>query len=157
MHGLLTSSVDWVNMGPGTALGFLLADNGYDVWLGNHRGNTWSRKHKTLDPDRDQEKFWDFSFHELGYYDLPAKIDYILESTGQDKIVYVGHSQGTTAFFIMGSERPEYNDKIRLMSALAPIVYMGNLPNPFIGQIADHYNLFNVSDLNILHLFINNN
>ncbi|XP_044254321.1 lipase 3-like [Tribolium madens] len=151
MHGLLSSSVDWVNMGPGTALGLLLADNGYDVWLGNQRGSTWSRKHQTLDPDTDAEKFFNFSFHEIGYFDIPAKIDYILDTTGQEKIFYVGHSQGTTVFFVMASERPEYNAKIRLMSALAPIAYMGHLPNPLIFQVAEHYDVINTL-VEILHI-----
>jgi lysosomal acid lipase/cholesteryl ester hydrolase len=34
---------------------------GYDVWLGNNRGTTFSRRHKTLDPDKSR-LFWQFSF-----------------------------------------------------------------------------------------------
>lgn len=59
-HGLLCSSADWVLMGPEKGLGYLLADRGYDVWLGNARGNTYSRKHKSWDPDKEQAKFWNF-------------------------------------------------------------------------------------------------
>lgn len=32
----------------------------------------------------------------MAKYDLPATIDFILKKTGQEKLHYVGHSQGTT-------------------------------------------------------------
>lgn len=32
----------------------------------------------------------------MAKYDLPATIDFIVQKTGQEKIHYVGHSQGTT-------------------------------------------------------------
>jgi predicted alpha/beta hydrolase len=50
--------------------------NGFDVWLGNNRGTTMSRKHSTLNPDKDR-KFWEFSFPELGDFDMPAQIDFV--------------------------------------------------------------------------------
>ena len=56
-------------MSEGTeSLALFFAEAGYDVWLNNSRGNLYSRNHKYLDPDND-EKFWDFSFVELGKYD----------------------------------------------------------------------------------------
>lgn len=60
----------------------------------------------------------------MGYYDLPACIDYILGQTKYKKLHYVGHSQGTAIFFVLTSMRPEYNDKIAHMSALAPVAYL---------------------------------
>lgn len=69
--------------------------HGFDVWLGNNRGTTMSRKHSKLDPDLDP-RFWEFSFPELGDFDMPAQIDFIREKTGAKKITYIGHSQGTT-------------------------------------------------------------
>lgn len=68
-----------------------------------------------------------FSWHEMGIYDLPAMIDYILKQTGQKQLFYIGFSQGTTQFFVLMSLRPEYNKKIKLMSALAPVAYTGHL------------------------------
>lgn len=40
--------------------------------------------------------------------------------------------QGTTSFFIMASERPEYNDKIEAMHALAPVAYVSHNASPTI-------------------------
>ncbi|XP_065074233.1 lipase 3-like [Ochlerotatus camptorhynchus] len=137
-HGLLCSSADWVILGPGRSLAYLLADAGYDVWLGNARGNTNSRQHVTMDPKK--AKFWDFSWHEIGLLDLPAMIDYVLEKTGQQSLHYAGHSQGTTSFFVMASLRPEYNGKIRSMHALAPVAFMGHLRSPFIRAFAPFAN-----------------
>ncbi|XP_062545372.1 lipase 3-like [Armigeres subalbatus] len=132
-HGLLGSSADWVILGPDKSLGHSLATRGYDVWLGNARGNTNSRKHVSLSPDKPQ--FWDFSWHEIGLYDLTAMIDYVLKKTGSKSIHYVGHSQGTTAFFVMASLKPSYNAKIRTMHALAPVAFMSRLKSPFIRAI----------------------
>lgn len=39
-------------------LAFLLSDMGYDVWLGNFRGNMYCKKHVSM--SKDNPKFWDF-------------------------------------------------------------------------------------------------
>ncbi|GLG93106.1 Lipase [Gryllus bimaculatus] len=131
-HGLLCSSADWVVMGPGAGFAYILADAGYDVWMGNARGNTYSRRHIKYKPGGlFNSKFWNFDWHEVGLYDLPASIDYVLEQTGEEKLFYAGHSMGTTAFWVMTTQRPQYNDKIRAMFALAPIAYMGHMTSPF--------------------------
>ena len=127
-HGLLCSSADWVMGNADNSLGFILADAGYDVWLGNYRGNSYSRGHCDLNPKN--KEFWNFSWDEMGKYDLPAMIDRILLVTGQDKIFYVGHSMGTTGFMVMANERPEYQDHIHLANFLAPVAYVDHMKSP---------------------------
>lgn len=67
-----------------------------------------------------------FSLNELGIYDLPASIDYIINNTNSEQIHYIGYSMGTTIFYIMGSERPEYQLLIRSQISLAPIAFLYN-------------------------------
>ncbi|XP_048194701.1 lysosomal acid lipase/cholesteryl ester hydrolase-like [Perognathus longimembris pacificus] len=119
-HGAVGDSSNWVSNLDNNSLGFILADAGFDVWLGNSRGNTWSRKHKTLSVS--QHKFWAFSFDEMAKFDLPASIDYVLNKTGQEQLYYVGHSQGTTIGFLGFSQIPELAQKIKMFYALAPLI-----------------------------------
>lgn len=110
MHGLLAASADYVLTGRDLALAYYLSDAGYDVWMGNSRGNKHSTNHKKY--SFDSKEYWAFSWHEIGFYDLPAMLDYTLNSTKSSKLFYVGHSQGTTSLLVLLSSRPEYNDKI---------------------------------------------
>ncbi|XP_043071010.1 lipase 3 [Drosophila grimshawi] len=146
-HGLLSCSDILILCGPDDGLPFLLADAGFDVWLGNGRGNAYSRNHtsrSTLHP-----YFWKFSWHEIGYYDIAAMIDYALETNGQGQksIHYVGHSQGTTVFFALMSSRPEYNEKIKTAHMFAPIAIMTNMRNKLVrsvGPYLGHQNIYSL-------------
>uniref|UniRef100_A0A667YTQ6 Lipase n=1 Tax=Myripristis murdjan TaxID=586833 RepID=A0A667YTQ6_9TELE len=127
-HGLLAAGSNWITNLPNSSLGYVLADAGYDVWLGNSRGNTWSRKHRTLRPDQDD--FWKFSYDEMAQKDLPAVVNHILKTTGQEQIFYIGHSQGTTIAFIAFSTLPELANKIKLFFALAPVATVAFTTSP---------------------------
>ncbi|XP_013172126.1 PREDICTED: lipase 3-like [Papilio xuthus] len=141
MHGLLSSSADWIVMGPGSAFGYLLAEKGFDVWMGNARGNYYSRRHVRLNPNSIlSNAFWEFSWDEIGNIDLPTMINYALNHTGQKKLHYVGHSQGTTAFFVMGSLKPEFNNKILSMHAFGPVAYMAHNRSPLLNAISPFAN-----------------
>ncbi|CAH2096572.1 unnamed protein product [Euphydryas editha] len=151
MHGAIDTADTWLVRGNGS-LAITLANAGYDVWLGNCRGNRYSRRHVYLDPDNDP-LFWEFSFHEHAVYDLPAIIDTILDETGSKKLNAIGHSQGNTIFYILGSIRPEYNEKVNLMIALAPVCYLHNIKPPlytlftFIPLLNDILKKVNINEL----------
>ncbi|XP_027262562.1 gastric triacylglycerol lipase isoform X3 [Cricetulus griseus] len=104
------------------------SDAGYDVWLGNSRGNPWSRRNLYYSPN--SVEFWAFSFDEMAKYDLPATIDFIVQKTGQEKLHYVGHSQGTTIGFIAFSTNPTLANRIKTFYALAPVATLTYAQSP---------------------------
>lgn len=56
-HGIESSSNAWVMNSADKAIPFILWKHGFDVWLGNNRGNQFSERHTTMDPN--QQLFWD--------------------------------------------------------------------------------------------------
>lgn len=136
MHGILLSSDDFFIAGPESALAYWLSNKGYDVWIGNFRGNKFSRNNTNISPDTESARFFNFTWNEMGRFDLPTTIDYILECTNRSQLSYVGFSQGNTAFFVMGSVLPEYNKKISIMIALSPIAFGPNILSPVVRFMA---------------------
>lgn len=118
--------MQWVMNYPEQSPAYVLAEHGYDVWLGNNRGTTYGQQHLSLSPK--EKEFWNFSWEEMGTFDCPATIDHILEQTGQENLTYIGHSEGTSQLMAAGTLMPEYfNEKLNLGILLAPPVGMSNL------------------------------
>lgn len=70
-HGLGDDANTWLRNGKKSPA-LILAHAGYNVFLGNNRGNRYSRKHLNLDPRKDAKQYFDYSFYEHGKYDVPA-------------------------------------------------------------------------------------
>ena len=75
----------------------------------------------------------------MGFYDTPAIIDYILHNTQHEQVDIISHSIGATSAIIMCSTRPEYNDKVRSLIALAPAVFYNSTGQSHIQQILARY------------------
>lgn len=59
---------------------FILARAGYDIWLGNSRGNKYS--HSSLD-SKSHYDFWNYGYENMGDDDITTEISYVLAVTGQ--------------------------------------------------------------------------
>ncbi|KAM7271257.1 hypothetical protein ACFE04_030471 [Oxalis oulophora] len=126
-HGVLMDGITWLLLPPEQSLAFLLADNGFDVWIANTRGTKYSRGHTTLSPD--DPAYWNWSWDELSAYDLPATFGYVNGQTGQ-KLHYVGHSQNQLV------------NMLRSAALLSPIAYVGQVTSPLATNAAK----FNIAE-----------
>ncbi|XP_045465370.1 lipase 1-like isoform X2 [Harmonia axyridis] len=140
MHGLAGTAYNFVFTEYfNVSMAGYFADRGYDVWLGNTRGTTYGRKHIHLDPNK--TKFWKFSWHEIGLYDLSSIVDYILNVTRRNNLYYVGHSQGGTIFYVLTSLRPEYQKKFAQVSLMAPGGLMGHFNNSLMLSLSKRHKM----------------
>ncbi|KAK7002848.1 gastric triacylglycerol lipase-like isoform X1 [Biomphalaria glabrata] len=152
-HGLLGSCTHFLTNLVNESLAYLLADAGADVWIGNSRGNIYSTNHTHLDPKG--KEFWQFSWDEMAKYDLPAMINFVLNTSGVDQIFYVGHSQGTTIAFAEFGENPGLASHIKHLIAMAPVAQVWNTESPIrkLAPLAKEIEIFfkvlGTGDLNI--------
>ncbi|CUM66372.1 uncharacterized protein PRCAT00004036001 [Priceomyces carsonii] len=129
-HGLLTNSELFL-LGDKHEknLPFLLLERGYEIWLGNNRGNKYSRKH--LNTSVSDDKFWDFSLDEFAFYDIPDTVNYILSNYSPGaKLTYIGFSQGCSQLFASLSLNASLNTKVNLFVGLSPAVVPRDLNHP---------------------------
>ena len=131
-HGLFDSSDGWVCNGEERSIAFALANNNFDVWLSNSRGNKYCKEHEIYDST--SFEFWQYSFNELGIYDIPAVINHIKSvNKSKEKIIYFGHSQGTTLMFSGLVQKYEfYKKNIKLFVALAPVARLSYLDSTLL-------------------------
>ncbi|KAG9046551.1 hypothetical protein FS837_004207 [Tulasnella sp. UAMH 9824] len=133
-HGLLMNSEVWVCLtDEERCLPFALAEQGYDVWFGNNRGNKYSKK--AIYCNAHERQFWDYSIDEFCMHDIPNSIDYILETTQAPKLSYIGFSQGTAQAFAALSINPRLNQKVSVFVGLAPAMRPHGLSARFVDAL----------------------
>jgi lysosomal acid lipase/cholesteryl ester hydrolase len=133
----------WVDSGDSffiseNSIGFYLVHQGFDVWVGNNRGNKNSRRMiSEIAQTSTNEKFFDFSFQEMGIYDQVACYKYILGlydpthrfTDKKRKITYLGLSQGSAQMFagLLEEQTSDFlTDNTEKFLAIGPIVFMGH-------------------------------
>ncbi|SLM34842.1 Partial AB-hydrolase lipase domain [Lasallia pustulata] len=104
-----------------------------DIRLGNNRGNKYSKKSTRLSPL--STAFWNYSLDQFAFHDIPDSINYILETTSQPSLSYVGFSQGTAQAFATLSIHPTLNDKVDVFIALAPAMSPPGLHNGIVNAL----------------------
>lgn len=152
-HGLMMCSNIWLCHSENPTknnLPLYLNSLGYDVWMGNNRGNRYSNKN--LNVERHSEKFWNFSLDEFAIYDIPDSLHYILNTTSLEKknsifgydfyngevenrISIVAFSQGSAQIFASLSLYPDLNSKVISFVALSPALTPPGLFNKFVDNI----------------------
>uniref|UniRef100_A0A0B7K0A9 AB hydrolase-1 domain-containing protein n=1 Tax=Bionectria ochroleuca TaxID=29856 RepID=A0A0B7K0A9_BIOOC len=133
-HGLLMNSEVWVCLtDEQRCLPFELVERGFDVWFGNNRGNKYSKKSIHCSPT--SLNFWDFSIDEFAFHDIPDSISYILDTTQQKSLSYIGFSQGTAQAFATLAIHPKLNRQVNVFIALAPAMAPAGLSNGVVDSL----------------------
>jgi pimeloyl-ACP methyl ester carboxylesterase len=127
-HGLLDGGFTWLILGE-DSLPKKLCEQGYTVYISYIRGTQFSRSH--LDHDSGLlSDYWNFSFDEMAQYDLPAMINLIKEREHVEKVIYIGHSQGTLIYFLAYMNNPDFIEKnIQKFIALGTVPNVNNAPH----------------------------
>lgn len=112
--GMFGNSDTSAFLGPDRNIVYVLVNEGYDVWLFNDRTSIYTSDTPT--PTNYTRK----GFLETGIYDMPGVVDFVSQKTGYKKIGLACTSIGAGKALVMLSERPKYNDKIKLVLFLSP-------------------------------------
>uniref|UniRef100_T1JV94 Lipase n=1 Tax=Tetranychus urticae TaxID=32264 RepID=T1JV94_TETUR len=139
LHGLTNSCSNWLMNSP---VAFLLANLGFDVWLINVRGTSYSTNHTHLDPE--DPEFWNFTFYEIAIYDVTATVEHIKKVTefgeysSEYKIIIIGHSQGTIQIIVQISVMPGFQENYEVIILAAPVAFLGDVGG-FYGAMFNNF------------------
>jgi len=120
-HGLVDTSATWTTGTRNQSLAYVLADAGFDVWLGNNRGREpYMHVNLTITDPR----YWAWSWDELGEHDLDVTLRKVLAECGSDsKIGYIGHSQGTLEGFTHFNGEYDLSARIVAFVGYGPVAF----------------------------------
>ena len=127
--------------GPENSPAFYLVNQGYDVWINNFRGNIYSRRHITLDPETDE--FWSFDMTDLRF-DHMANIQFIIDTTGYPQVHTFGFSfGGGTLAWALALEPEFFESRIAEGTMIAPLVSVAHSNSPLYAILANYPGILN--------------
>lgn len=72
---------------------------------------------------------------EFAFHDIPDSISYILDTTQQESLSYIGFSQGTAQAFATLAIHPKLNNQVNVFIALAPAMAPAGLSNGVVDSL----------------------
>lgn len=161
-HGLSHNNTYW-DLAENVSLAKYLQRRGYDVWSVSLRGSGQSTK-PTLSQIRQLFRLNVSSLNPKGVvnrqpgllrmnwtvddhinYDIPAVLDYVIQQTGYNKVVWVGHSMGAMIMFAylgLHADAP-----VQSFVALAGPMYLERPANDWLELLANSESITQVGNL----------
>merc|ERR1711879_347089 len=100
----------------------MLVDAGFDVWLGNARGNVFSMTNTNMSIDT--EEFWNaVDTDNMAQIDVPSILSFVRGASNVSKVHWVGHSQGGGILVFALAQMPWLKDQLASSVLLAPGVH----------------------------------
>ncbi|MCO5562207.1 hypothetical protein L7F22_015833 [Adiantum nelumboides] len=135
LHGILLGGDVWFLNLPEQSLVFMLANEGYDVWVGNTRTTRFSYGHASY--TKKDKGFWEWSVDELADYDLSAMMGLVQSQTNQ-KLHYIGYSQASQQAFAAFSQG-KLLEMVSKVVFVAPVAYINHVNSPVATLAASFY------------------
>lgn len=96
---------------------------GYDVWIPSARGTTYSNVNRR-DGEWGLKERWDFSWADMGLYDIPAWVDKVLEVSQKPKVTIIGYSQGGAQMYYGLAKKQDYfAERVNRFVVLASCIF----------------------------------
>ena len=145
-HGFASTGEIYFEQGE-HSLPKLLMDKGYDVWIGNYRGEKNSQKHVSKNSKKTNGDYWDYSIDDIVKYDLQTQINYIKNKTKAEKVDYLGLSEGATLFLMLYMDYPDFvESSINRFISFGVVRTLTNLHDDIIDVLSGVYKFFKVKE-----------
>ena len=92
--------------------------------MGNNRGTKYSNVNKN-DDTWTLKEHWDFTWADMGKYDMPVFVDKVIEVTGKPKITIMGYSTGgAQMMYALATDQDYYAERTHRFVGLSSCHYM---------------------------------